>query len=135
MRAVNQSDVIGRGRLWAGRIIGALVTLFMLFDAIIHMTRIPAVVQGFAELAFPLGLSIPLSIVEIVCVLFFVFPRTSVFGAILLTGYLGGAVAVQLRVGHPFFSQSLFPVYIAILLWGSLSLRDKRLNELIFLRS
>ena len=74
-------------------------------------------------------------IVVLVCVILYVVPRTAVLGAILLTGYLGGAVATHLRVGDPLFSHTLSPVYFAVLLWGGLYLRDERLRALIPLRS
>lgn len=114
--------------LWAGRIITGLMAGFMLFDACIHMTKIPPVVQGFAELGFPLRLGVALSITELVCIALYLYPRTCVLGTALLTGYLGGAVAAQVRVGHPLFAESLFPVYVAVLLWGGLYLRDLRVR-------
>jgi DoxX-like family len=117
--------------LWAGRGISALVVLFLLFDSVIHLTKPDQVVQAFAELGFPLSLSIPIATVEFFCLLLYMIPRTSILGAVLLTGYLGGAVATQLRVGNPLFAQTLFPVYFGVMVWSGLFLRDSRLLSLI----
>ena len=118
--------------LWAGRILSGVSAAFLLFDSIIHMTNIAPVVQAFTELGFPMRLALVLGITELVCLVVHLNPRTSVLGAILLTGYLGGAVAVQLRVGNPLFAQALFPVYMGILVWAGLYLRDPRLGALLF---
>lgn len=117
---------ISNAKLWTGRVLSGIVVLFMLFDAVIHLMRIPPVVEAFAQLGLPLSLAVPLGIVELMCIAVYVFPRTSVFGAILLTGYLGGAVAIQARVGNSLFGETLFPVYIGILLWGGLLVRDEK---------
>jgi hypothetical protein len=121
--------------LWTGRIVSGLVTAFLLFDAIIHLMKPAPVVEAFAKLGFPIRLAVPLGIVELVCVLLYVIPRASVLGAILLTGYLGGAIAIQLPTGNPFFGEVLFPVYVAVFLWGGIYLRDERLRTLIPFRS
>ena len=123
-----------RGKLWTGRILSALGVAFMLFDATIHIMKPAPVVTGFAQLGFPLSAAVPLSIIEFVCIALYLIPRTSVLGAILLTGYLGGAIAIQVRIGAPLFSTTLFPVYIALLLWGGLYFRDERVRALIPLR-
>ena len=112
----------------------ALAVLFLLFDSVIHILKIEPVVESFTQLGYPVSLAVGLGILELVCLILYVLPRTSVLGAILLTGYLGGAVAVQVRVGAPFFSHALFPVYLGVLLWGGLFLRDDRLRALIPLR-
>jgi hypothetical protein len=124
-----------QSRLWAGRIMSALAALFMLFDGIIHILKIAPVVDAFAQLGYPIRVSVGLGIIELICVAVYVLPRTSVLGAILLTGYLGGAIAAQVRIGTPLFSHVLFPVYVAVLIWGGLLLRDRRLRALIPLRS
>ena len=92
-------------------------------------------VEGMTKLGYPLSLTSVIGIVLLVCVAVFAIPRTSVLGAILLTGYLGGAVASQLRVGLPLFSNVLAPVYIGALIWGGLFLRDRRLRALSPVRS
>jgi hypothetical protein len=118
-------------RIWAGRIVTALPVLFLLFDGTIHIMRIPAVVEGFAKAGFPISTAVPLGIIEIVCIILYVLPRTSVLGAILLTGYLGGAVATNVRQQLPMLGYVLAPVYVAIFLWGGLWLRDDRVRSLI----
>ena len=122
-------------RLWTGRVFSGLGALFMIFDGIIHILRITPVVDGFSQLGYPLGVSATLGVIELLCVALYLIRRTSVLGAILLTGYLGGAIATQVRVGSPLFSTTLFPIYIALLLWGGLYLRDDRVRSLIPLRS
>jgi hypothetical protein len=131
MHALTQSESLSRKSLWAGRIISGLITAFMLFDAVIHLMKPAPVVEAFAKLNFPLRFAVPLGIVELICILLYVIPSTSMLGAILLTGYLGGAVAIQLPTGNSFFGEILFPVYIAVFLWGGIYLRDARLRALI----
>jgi hypothetical protein len=104
---------------------------FLLMDATIHLMKIQAVVEAFARLGWPIGLAVPLGIVELVCIAAYIFPRTSILGAILLTGYLGGAVVTHLRVGSSLFGEMLFPVYIGILVWGGLYLREPRLRAFL----
>jgi hypothetical protein len=121
--------------VWTGRIMTGLAALFLLFDGVIHVMKIAPVVEAFAQLGYPATLARGIGVVELVCLILYVVPRTSVVGAILLTGYLGGAIASSLRVGNPLFSHVLFPVYVAMLLWGGLYLRDRRVRALIPLRS
>lgn len=135
MDSFADSASISKNRLWAGRILSGLAVAFMLFDGVIHVLQPPPVVQGFATLGFPLGVAVPLGIIEIVFVVLYVIPRTSVLGAILLTGYLGGAIAAQVRVSAPMFSTTLFPIYVAFFVWGGLYLRDRRLRTLIPFRT
>ena len=123
------------GRLWTGRVLSALGALFMVFDGVIHILRIAPVVEAFAQLGYPLSASRTLGVIELICVALYLWPRTAAFGAILLTGYLGGAIATQVRVGAPLFSTTLFPVYVGLLLWGGLYLRDERVVSLIPLRN
>ncbi len=123
-----------RTGLWAGRIMSALSVLFLLFDSVIHMMQIDPVVESFTQLGYPLSLALPIGILELVCLVVYVVPRTSILGAILVTGYLGGAIATSLRVGNPLFSHVLFPAYVGVLVWGALYLRDDRLRALIPLR-
>jgi DoxX-like family len=130
-QSATQSGPVSKKSLWTGRVLSGLVTAFMIFDAVIHLMKPAPVVQAFAQLGFPLGLAPVLGIIELVCVVLYVIPRTSILGAILLTGYLGGAIAIQLRVGNPLFSQSLFPVYVGLMVWGGIYLRDERLRTLI----
>lgn len=122
------------GRVWTGRVLSGLAVVFMIFDGVIHILKITPVVDAFAKLGFPLGTSVALGVVELICLALYLVPRTSVFGAVLLTGYLGGAIATQLRVGAPLFSTTLFPIYVALLLWGGLYLRDDRLRDVFPVR-
>jgi hypothetical protein len=117
--------------LWTGRVLTTLGAAFMLFDAIIHISQIPAVVASFTQMGYPLGIIVPLSIVELISIVLYIIPSTSVWGAILLTGYLGGAVDANVRAGNPFFSLIMFPVYIAIVLWAGLYLRNEKLRAVL----
>ncbi len=117
--------------LLAARILGGVAILFLLFDSVTHVMRIPPVEEAFAGLGFPVRFAVGLGIVELVCLLLYVMPRTAALGAVLLTGYLGGAIATNLRIEAPLFSHVLFPVYVAALLWGALLLRDARLRALL----
>ena len=121
--------------VWAGRILSGLVVLLLIPDGIIKFVKPAPVVETSAHLGLPLSLANTLGILLLICTAIYVFPRTSVLGAILLTGYLGGAVATHLRVGDPLFSHILFPTYLGVLLWLGLYLRDDRLRVLIPLRS
>lgn len=119
--------------LWTGRILSGVVVLFLLVDAGYKLIRpLPApAVQAFGQLGYPIGFAAGIGILLLVCVGLYLLPRTSVLGAILLTGYLGGAVASHVRVGDPWFSHVLFPVYVGLLVWGGLYLRDERLRALV----
>ena len=125
---------VSKGSLWAGRILSALVALLLLLDAIMKLVKPAPVVEATIRLGYPESVIFGLGIVLLVCVVLYLIPLTSVFGAILLTGYLGGAVATHVRVGDPLFSHELFPVYVALLVWGGLFLREARLRALIPLR-
>jgi hypothetical protein len=117
--------------LWTGRVLSGLAVLFLLADAIGKLLRPPAVVSGTTELGWPASALLTLGILQLVCLAAYLIPRTAVFGAILWTGYLGGAIATHLRIGNPLFSHILFPVYVALLLWGGLWLRDQRVRGLV----
>jgi hypothetical protein len=123
-----------RFQLWSGRVLSALAVLFLLFDISMHLLRPPFVVAGTKQVGFPVDAILPLGIIQVVCLILYLVPRTSVLGAILWTGYLGGAVATHVRISDPLFSHILFPTYIAALLWGGLWLRDQRLRALVPVR-
>ena len=127
----SQAVRISKTSLWAGRIISALVVLFMVFDGAIKVLRLPPAIEGTLSLGYPASVVFPLGLVVLICVLLYVIPQSSVLGAILLTAYLGGAVATHVRVGNPLFSHVLFPTYIGVLAWLGLFLRDERLRALI----
>jgi hypothetical protein len=116
---------------WAGYALSAVVILFMLMDATMKLLRLPVVLETTAQIGWPAASVVPLGIVLLVCTALYAFPRTSVLGAILLTAYLGGAVATQARIGNPVFSHMLFGVYLGVMLWGGLYLRDDRLRALL----
>ncbi|HEX9986560.1 MAG TPA: DoxX family protein [Thermoanaerobaculia bacterium] len=122
---------VSRGQAWTGRVLSALGVLFLLFDAIGKLMQPVPVVEGTAQLGWPVTVLLSLGIVQLVCLIAYLIPRTSVLGAILWTGYLGGAVATHVRIGNPLFSHILFPTYIAALLWVGLWLRDRRLRALL----
>jgi hypothetical protein len=122
-------------RLWAGGIIGAIAVLFLLFDSIIKLMMIAPVVESFTQLGYPVSIARGIGILELLCIVVYLVPRTSILGAILLTGYLGGAVATHVRVRSPLFTHTLFPIYVGALIWGGLVLRDDRLRSVIPLRS
>ncbi|WP_243303766.1 DoxX family protein [Geothrix oryzisoli] len=121
--------------LWAGRILSTLPVLFLAFDGIAKLARLPPVLEACAKLGYSENVAGPLGLTLLTCVVLYAVPRTSVLGAILLTGYLGGAVATHVRVGDPLFSHILFPTYVAALVWGGLYLRDARLGALLPLRT
>jgi len=125
------ADSGSRGALWTGRVLTTLCALFMLFDAISHIAKPTPVVDAFTRLGFPLSLGVPLGIIELACIALYAVPSTTVFGAVLLTGYLGGAVATNLRAGSPFWSEALFPVYFGILIWAGVVLRDRGVLALL----
>lgn len=122
---------VSRAQLWTGRVLSTLAVLFLLFDAIGKLFRPPQVIEGTTQLGWPASVLIPLGIIQVVCLILYLIPRTSVLGAILWTGYLGGAIATHYRIGNPLFTHILFPTYIAALLWGGLWLRDRRLRDLL----
>jgi hypothetical protein len=118
-------------RLWAGRIVSALVVVFLLVDGVMKVMKARVAVEGSMQLGYPESVVAGIGVVLLVCVLLYLIPRTSILGAVLLTGYLGGAIATHVRVGSPLFSHVLFPVYVAVMIWGGLYLRDSRLRGLI----
>jgi hypothetical protein len=118
----------------AGYILTTLVALFLTFDTILKVLQLGPAVKATTELGYSPVTVLPIGIVELVCLVLYLVPQTSVIGAILLTGYLGGAVASQVRAGNPMFTHTLFPVYVALMLWGGLYLREPLLADLLPLR-
>lgn len=116
--------------LWASRVMRAVVVLFLLMDAGMHLAQPAPVVQAMDRLGFPPSAAPNLGILELVLTALYVIPRTAVLGALLLTGYLGGAVAAHVRVGNPAFEAYIFPTLVGVLLWGGLVLVDARLRAL-----
>ena len=118
----------------AGYILTTLVALFLTFDAILKALQLGPAVKATTDLGYPSVTVLPIGMVELVCLALYLLPQTSVVGAILLTGYLGGAIATHVRAGSPMFTHTLFPVYVALTLWGGLYLREPRLADLLPLR-
>ena len=112
-----------------------LPALFLFLDGIGKLAKPKPVVDGTIQLGYPESVLLGLGIVLLICTILYVIPRTAILGAILLTGYLGGAIATHVRVGNPLFTHTLFPVYVAVLVWGGLFLRESRLRALIPWRS
>lgn len=120
-----------RGAMRTGRILSGLAVVFLAFDAGMKLLQVTPAVEGTTQLGYQASVIVPLGIVQVVCLIAYLLPRTSVLGAILWTGYLGGAIATHVRVGNPLLTHVLFPVYVAALLWGGLWLRDTRLRRLL----
>jgi hypothetical protein len=117
-------------RLWTGRIMSALAILFLLFDTVGKLLRLAPFVEGTTQLGYPASVVLGIGVLELLCLVGYLIPRTAILGAVMLTGYLGGAVATHVRVGSPLFTHILFPIYVGVLIWGGLYLRDPRLRGL-----
>ena len=125
------ANVERRSTVWTGRTLTAVAVLFLIFDATVKLLQLTPAIDATAQLGFKASVLLPLGIIEALCLAAYLVPQTSVAGAILWTGYLGGAVAAQLRVGNPLFSNVLFPVYVAALPWGGLWLRRAQLRAVV----
>ena len=134
MESDSQTTSVSKKALWAGRIVSALPVLFLLMDGVMKLFKPAFVVEATLKLGYAETTIVPLGIVLLACTILYVVPQTSVLGAILLTGYLGGAVATHTRVGDPLFSHVLFPTYLGALIWLGLYLRDARVRALVPLR-
>lgn len=100
----------------------------MTFDVTMKLAQVKEAVEGTVQLGFDPSIMLPLGLIQLACLILYVVPRTAPLGATLLTGYLGGAVAIHVRLGNPMFTHILSPVYVAIFLWGGLYLRDARVR-------
>ena len=107
-----------------GRILSIIAVAFLLFDCIGKLLEVAPVVAGTTALGFPAGAVFTIGVIELLCIVAYVVPGTSVLGAVLTTGYLGGAIATHLRVDNPLLTHTLFPIYVALFVWGGLFLRD-----------
>lgn len=116
---------------WTGRVTTALVVLFLGFDGVMKVVKVAPVVETMTELGYPDRLSRGLGALELFCVAAYLWKRTSILGALLLTGFLGGAVSTHLRVGDPWASHTLFPIYVGVLAWAGLLLRSPRARALL----
>lgn len=124
-----------KAALWGGRVLSGLGALFLAFDGSFKLMQPPEAIEGTTKLGYQASVIFPLGVVQLVCLAFYLFPRTSVLGAVLWTGYLGGAIATHVRVDNPLFSHVLFPIYVAAFLWGGLWLRDMRVRSLLPFRA
>jgi hypothetical protein len=115
-------------------VLTTLAVLFLTFDTVIKLLRLAPAVQGTVALGYPEHAVAVIGAIELVCLALYLVPQTAVLGAVIFTGYLGGAVATHLRIGNPLLSHTLFPIYVAALLWGGLYLRDPRLRAMLPLR-
>jgi hypothetical protein len=120
-----------RGSVYAGRILTGLAALFLTFDATVKILMMQPAIEANAGLGYPAGAIFWIGLVEIVCLAAYLIPRIAPLGAILWTGYLGGAIATHVRAGSPLFSHTLFPIYVAALIWAGLWLRDRRVRALL----
>jgi len=119
------------GTMWTGRVLSGVAVMFLIFDSAGKLLEVQPVVDGTKQLGYSPDVVFSLGVTLMSCLVAYLMPRTSVLGAVLLTGYLGGAVATQVRVGSPLFTHVLFPTYVAALLWGGLMLRDARLRAFL----
>jgi hypothetical protein len=131
MRSETYVAPVSKKMLWAGWILSVLPALALLMSGVMKLLKPAEVVEGFTHLGWDENLALALAIVEIGCTVVYLIPRTAVLGAILLTGYLGGAIATHVRIGEQFVA----PLILGLLIWGGLYLRDARLRALIPLRS
>jgi len=131
IQTIDQAFPISNKALWTGRIISGLVVAFLLFDGVIKLIPLDIVISTSREVGIPAEFARTLGVLTLLGAALYVFPRTSVLGAILLTGYLGGAIWTHMRVGSPLFSHTLFGVYLGLMIWGGLWLRNATLRELI----
>lgn len=129
----SQTNGLSEKRLWTGRILTGLSGAFFIFDAVMKLFKPPFVVQATLQLGYPESAIVGIGVALLASTLLYLLPRTSILGAVLLTGYLGGAVASNVRAQQPLFNV-VFPVIFACIAWGGLWLRDARLGELLPLR-
>lgn len=128
------SNGVSKREIWSGRILSGIAVLFLLFDGVMKffLDKLPPeALEGGVLLEWPMELMPLVGTILLVCTILYIIPRTSVLGAILLTGYLGGAIASHVRVGSPLLTHTLFPIYVAIFIWLGLYLRDARVRSLI----
>jgi hypothetical protein len=123
-----------RGWPRTGWTLTGLAALFLAFDTILKLLQLAPAVEGTVALGYPASAVFVIGVIELVALALYLVPATSVLGAVVMTGYLGGAIATHVRVGSPLPSHTLFPIYVALLVWGGLYLRDARLRELMPLR-
>jgi hypothetical protein len=133
MQSNLQSPNVSNGMLWTGRVFSGLMALFFVLDGVGHLMKPAPVVDAFARLGYPLSASVGIGLLLLICTAVYVTPRTSTLGAILLTGYLGGAVSTHVRAGSSTF-ETVFPVILGILVWAGIIVRDAQLRSLVPVR-
>ena len=134
MQSTVASASVSKSSLWAGRVLSGLLVLFLIFDGVGKAIKLPQVVEATVRLGFPESTIVGIGTVLLLSTALYVIPQTSVLGAILLTGYLGGATATNVRIGSALFN-TCFPIIFGVLVWIGLYLRDSRLRTIIPLRS
>ena len=134
METTAQAAPVSKGMLWSGYIISGLVVLFMIFDGVTKVMKVPQVIQASAKIGYNATTVVGIGATLLVCTALYVIPRTSILGAILLTGYLGGAVDANVHSGTALFNIT-FPIAFGVLVWLGIYLRDQRLRALVPLRS
>ena len=132
--SANKVRPVSKAQVWTGRIISILLAGLLIMGGVMDVMKPDFVVKTTTQLGYPEGMIQPLGVVVLICVILYLIPNTAVLGAILLTGYLGGAVATHVRAGDQLFSHVLVPVYFATLLWGDLYLRYQRVRALVSFR-
>jgi hypothetical protein len=132
MDSATQAAPISRSALWTGRILSAMPVLMLLFSGVLKLLKPAPVLQSLAHFGLPESIIFKIGILEIACTFIYLIPRTAMLGAILMTAYLGGATATNVRVGDP---SSIMTVLLGVLVWAGLYLRDERLRALVPLRS
>ena len=131
MFIASDASHITRARRWTGLGISGIAVLFLGFDILGKLLRVAPVVEGTAQLGFPETAILPIGALLLVCTAAYLIPRTAILGAVLLTGYMGGAVAAHLRIGSPLLTHVMFPVYVSVFVWGGLFLRDSRVRDVV----
>jgi hypothetical protein len=122
---------LSRPAVWTGRVLSALVVLFLVMDGVMKFFAPQPVIEAFTRLGISISLAVPIGVILLACVVLYLIPRTAVFGAVLLTGYLGGAIAIHMRAGSSLFGETLFPIYMGIVIWLGLYLRDSRVRAML----
>jgi len=131
--SISETAPVSSGALGTGRALSAVIVLFMIFDGVIKLPPLDIVTQTMVPLGWPADANVArmLGVIGLVSTALYALPRTAVLGAILLTAYMGGAIATNARIGNPLFSHTLFGVYLGVILWGGLYLRDPKVRALI----
>ncbi len=125
------STPLSKTSIWTGRFLSGFAIAFLLFDVGLKLMQHPMAIEGTIALGYPAKTLFPIGVLLSICLIFYVIPRTAILGAVLLTGYLGGAIATHIRVENPRFTHVLFPIYVAVFLWAGLGLRDPRVRVLL----